>query len=142
MAGIVRRHAATFLQLADSLLAGGYAVRFSAEGTSMVPAIHHGDIVVVAPADPATIKAGDIVLYRQLDRPVVHRVTEVRVTATDLPLLMLRGDGKAECDAVGLQQILGKVVSVHGGGRWRSNLRPSQLWQRFQAVRRRFRSRS
>lgn len=110
---MVKRHAATFLELATDLLVSGYAVRFAAEGTSMFPTIHNGDTIVVAPVDPARIVTGDIVLYRQVDRPIVHRVAEVRRTPDAAPVVVLRGDGKTDCDAaVELRHVLGKVVSM------------------------------
>jgi signal peptidase I len=123
---MVKRHAATFLQLASELLVSGYAVRFAVAGTSMFPTIHDGDTVVVAPVDPTRIASGDIVLYRQLDRPIVHRVREIRRSADSASVLVVRGDATAECDAaVGLQQVLGRVVAVGAGerlptdsGRW------------------------
>ena len=79
----------------------------------MRPTIHDGDVLTVDRVEPAAIVPGDIVLYYHRDRPIAHRVTEVR-SSTDAGIVVLaRGDGKASCDApIRARQILGRIVSI------------------------------
>jgi signal peptidase I len=129
---IIKRHAAAFLDLAQDLLARGNAVRFSAEGASMFPTICDGDPIVVEPVDPETIVVGDIVLYRQRGRAIVHRVAEIRTTPTAGVILVMRGDGKAESDAaVGAHQVLGKVMCI---GALQDRLAAVPAWRRARAA--------
>ncbi len=109
----VRRHTALFLDLSEDLLRRGYRVRFRAEGTSMRPAIEDGDVLTLDRLDPFTIRPGDIVLSRRQDRPMAHRVAEVRVGADERIVVVLRGDGKGGCDApVPATQLVGRVVGI------------------------------
>jgi len=107
-----------FVGLAVQLLEAGISVRFRAGGTSMRPAIDDGDVLTVAPDDPARITAGDIILYRQSGRPIVHRVARVTIGDNGVRAFVTRGDGKAADDApIGADQVLGRVVAVEGARR-------------------------
>jgi hypothetical protein len=105
-----------FVHVCEQLIREGCFVRFSAEGTSMRPTIQDGDAITVGPMGGRTIQRGDIVLYRQRDRPVVHRIVEVRRTAEARSLLVPRGDGKSACDApIEPHQVIGRVVAIERG---------------------------
>lgn len=109
----LKRHGPMFLNIAEHLLKQGFCVQFHAEGTSMRPAIEHGDVITVGPVDPAAIAAGDIVLYRHRDRPIAHRVAEIYTTGQGEVVVVPRGDGKRACDApVQAHQVMGKVVAI------------------------------
>jgi hypothetical protein len=100
------------LSLSEQLLAAGFRVRFRAAGASMRPTILDGDILTVDRVDSEMIVPGDIVLYRRFDRPIAHRVAEIR-TRGGASVVIARGDGQGSCDApVDGRQILGRVVSI------------------------------
>ncbi|MFI5865127.1 S26 family signal peptidase [Streptomyces sp. NPDC051546] len=61
---------------ADRVRAGA-TVEFRPAGTSMVPLVHSRQRVRVAPADPAVLEAGDIVLARVSGTVYLHLVTAV-----------------------------------------------------------------
>lgn len=51
---------------------------FPVEGVSMLPVLHMGDLVLVAPANVSSVPLGDIVVYRSpIGIFVVHRVVEI-----------------------------------------------------------------
>ncbi|MFJ7265252.1 S26 family signal peptidase [Streptomyces sp. NPDC099050] len=61
---------------ADRVRAGA-TVEFRPTGTSMVPLVHSRQRVRVAPADPALVEPGDIVLARVSGTVYLHLVTAV-----------------------------------------------------------------
>lgn len=97
--------------LIGALLGAGQRVRFRARGPSMAPAIRDGDEVEVAPADPAALRPGAVVLYADAaGRLTLHRLV-CRDRATGR--LLLRGDAVGGYDApVAPAQVLGRVVRV------------------------------
>ena len=110
---IVKRNAPVFLEISEHLLKTGRSVRFRATGHSMRPAIEDGDVLTVTPIDPSTLQAGDVILFRRHDRPIAHRVAEIRTDTSSDMVVVPRGDGKAASDArIVPSQILGRVVSV------------------------------
>lgn len=112
------RDGAMFLALTERLLEEGYHIRFRAHGDSMLPTISDGEAVTVGPVDPAAVKGGDVLLYRQRRRPLAHRVVKIHLTGDRVLAFVLRGDAKAGCDApVAPDQVLGKVLSTERRGR-------------------------
>jgi len=108
-----RRDGAIFVDLCAQLLGEGRSVRFRAEGTSMLPTILDGDLITVGPVERDSIRSGDIILFHQHRRPIVHRVTEIRRTGDGGYLVVARGDGKAADDApIEPRQILGRIVAI------------------------------
>ena len=123
-----------FSELITDLLQQGYKVSFRAPGHSMFPTIMANETIVVEPIDPATVRLGDIILYRTNGRIIAHRVVGINVHPDDRPsthsdlaaqssvlsphcLFILRGDASAACDApVKAGQILGKIVSIERNG--------------------------
>lgn len=94
--------------LSEYLLNQGVAIRFRAPGTSMTPAIHDGEWIVVQPVTPSEVRIGDIVLYRINSRLVAHRVHRLPRNASEA--FVLRGDTNGEDEFVTEERILGKVV--------------------------------
>ena len=102
--------------LVESLLAEGYGVRFRASGRSMQPTIQDGDALILAPAAPARIRTGDIVLVRR-ERFVAHRVIKMTALPDGSVSVLTRGDASICCDpSVTREAILGKVVAVERAG--------------------------
>lgn len=76
------------------------------EGTSMLPTLRTGEIVFLAPADPSTLKTGDIIAVRvptqdrttySLPANVVHRIVRVEHTKSGL-LFITKGDNNSGND--------------------------------------------
>jgi len=58
-------------------VAAGSTVEFRPTGSSMVPLVRSRQLVVVAPADPARVEVGDIVLARVAGAVYLHLVSAV-----------------------------------------------------------------
>src|SRR5512137_1251188 len=112
--------------ITDSLK-NGRAVRFRAPGGSMHPTIRENETLVVAPAAPAWLSVGDIVLSRCGEKITAHRLVWIDAETAaeetsggpeDQPIFILRGDACRTCDPpVPADQVLGKVVAVERKGR-------------------------
>ena len=120
----LQRDTAAFLEISADLLNAGYAVRFCASGGSMRPAIVDGDTIIVESVDPADVRAGDILLFRQRQRPLAHRVVHIREENHTVVEFILRGDAKVACDApVRPNEVLGRVSRARGRDRRRFMIR-------------------
>jgi signal peptidase I len=114
---VLKADTAVFLDVTAELLSAGYRVRFRAHGASMHPAIRDGDTVTLEHVDVAAVQAGDILLYRQGQRPFAHRVVQVQHDGRTVVGFVLRGDAKTVCDApVRPDQILGRVLAPQRRG--------------------------
>jgi len=102
-----RQASQTFGELADGLLASGLRFRFQARGRSMLPLINDGEMLHVQRANPARLKVGDIVLFRQGTEFKAHRIIR-----KNKDQFITRGDAGLEADgAIAGGQIVGKVVA-------------------------------
>jgi signal peptidase len=84
-------------------------------GGSMRPALHAGDLVLVA--KDREVGPGDVALLRLTDRgPVLHRVTTVLEDGS----VLTKGDANDVADATPTERprIGGRVVAVVPVGRW------------------------
>ena len=109
----IRADQPLFVAVTAELLDTGLAVRFRARGTSMRPAIEDGDLMTVAPVDEAAIRIGDVVLFRQGQRPIAHRVRRIVAGGPGRVALVLRGDANGADDApIEPAQVLGRVVAI------------------------------
>ncbi len=87
-------------------------IRLCAVGTSMVPAIHPGDVLSIQPVNPKEISRGDIVVYAREQVLVVHRVVRTPAESCE-PYLVTRGDRLLHDDKpVRACDLLGQVVSI------------------------------
>lgn len=92
------------------------------EGSSMVPNINSGDIVLLHRQDFSELKLGDIIAFnkKRLDESettnpvVVHRIVEKRITAAGHVSLVTRGDFNLDNDdeMVSESNYEGKVYAV------------------------------
>jgi len=114
--GCITSTAPDFLALCVACLEQGVTIRFRAEGISMRPAIHPGDIVHVRPLSGTPPAVGEVVLLVDTQgKPRVHRIAARKLTGQEL---MTAGDGHlGELDAaIGNEQILGIVSAVERDG--------------------------
>jgi len=87
-------------------------IRLPAVGTSMVPAIHPGDVLSIQPVDPKEVSLGDIVVYAREQVLVVHRIVQTSADSSE-PYLVTRGDRLLRDDAPILPgELLGRVASI------------------------------
>jgi signal peptidase I len=112
--------------IAESVrLCGG--LRLPAVGTSMVPAIHPGDVLSIQPVDPNEVTLGDIVVYAREKVLVVHRIVRTSARSSE-PYLVTRGDRLLQDDAPILpSELLGRVASIERKDR-RVNIHPFLNW--------------
>ncbi len=112
--------AVALLLLILALLAGtvpsliGYE-SFVVFSGSMEPAIHVGDLAIVAPAKPVDLKVGDVVTYRLTDRPgvlVTHRIIQIGLDDKQNMIFTTKGDANNSADQVQVDQgaVLGRVA--------------------------------
>ncbi|HYN16284.1 MAG TPA: S24/S26 family peptidase [Terriglobales bacterium] len=98
-------------------------LRLRVSGSSMLPALWPGDLVVIRSAALAELSRGDLVLFLRQDRFFVHRVLAVSGSG-----LLTRGDALSAADPpVSSQELLGRVVSVRRNGRLLPPLPPGWL---------------
>src|ERR1700676_4644943 len=87
-------------------------IRLPAVGTSMVPAIHPGDVLSIQPVNPKEVSLGDIVVYTREQVLVVHRIVRTSADSSE-PYLVTRGDRLLQDDAPILPgELLGRVASI------------------------------
>ncbi|MGD8473222.1 MAG: GNAT family N-acetyltransferase [Anaerolineae bacterium] len=132
----------TFLDLSAEILRRGGSFQFRAHGSSMVPFIRDGDLLTVAPAEPARLEIGDVVLFRtHRDRLLAHRLVHKSERGGEWTLEM-QGDARLSADRpVPGERVLGRVVRVQRDGRtylpdralW---LLAARLWIRLLPLRR------
>src|SRR2546422_10829912 len=108
-----------FNEITGELLRCGNRVRFRAVGASMQPTIEDGELITVAPVEPAAVKRGDILLYRGERGLIAHRLVGLRRSAKGEDVrYLLQGDASVDRDdPVRPEQVLGRVVAVRRGGR-------------------------
>lgn len=95
-------------ELIAQALRAGHQTRFRVTGTSMLPSIWPGDVLIVSPLSEATPATGEVVLFLRNGRLFAHRVT-----ARSGNQLITRGDALTQCDApVSAGEQLGVVTGV------------------------------
>jgi len=119
-----------FCRLARCLIAEGMNVRLKARGHSMQPWIRAGDLITVAPSDPAQLKRGDVIVFESAaGRLIIHRLVAVRAGEAGLTFVT-RGDaGAANDPPFGVGRIVGRVIEVWRGGRRVRANGPAYLWR-------------
>ena len=103
--------------LAEEVVRTFGEVRLRVFGTSMVPSILPGDLVVIRRAELNEISTGEAVLFLQNGRLFVHRVVDRKpadaASGAEGPCLITRGDRQRNSDPpVSAEQLLGRVVAI------------------------------
>jgi signal peptidase I len=95
-------------ELAAEVLRSSGRLRFRATGSSMLPTIRPGDVVLIHRCSIDEPVLGDIVLFTRHRRLFAHRVT-ARCRAG----LVTQGDGNAKPDpSIDASELLGKVSEI------------------------------
>jgi len=112
---VTEERAAVEMALAEEVLRSYGRLRIVARGSSMVPSIFPGDVLVVKRDPLARLRPGQIVLASREGRFFAHRV--VRLTALGgKPRVITRGDALRQNDpAFQQEEILGRVTAVIRG---------------------------
>ncbi|HVP23523.1 MAG TPA: signal peptidase I [Conexivisphaerales archaeon] len=86
---------------------------FPVEGTSMTPAINGGDLAIVTHSAIGVVHVGDVIVYRNGNVNVIHRVISIEVQG-GATALATKGDGNPIPDptVVTKDDLVGKVVAV------------------------------
>lgn len=83
------------------------------KGTSMVPAIHPGDLLCVKRVDLGEVSRGDVIVYARQGRLIVHRVVVTRTDPSCEPFLITRGDRSLKNDVDVLSsELVGLVIML------------------------------
>ena len=105
-----------FYLLSKDVLARGASLRFRARGNSMRPFVKDGDMLSIEPTEATKVQIGDVILFWQEGRVLVHRVVKTRIENEGM--LMAKGDSHLRPDRpVHPDQVLGKVTSVEREGK-------------------------
>ena len=97
--------------------AGGHG-RVRVQGASMMPTLEAGQTLAVE-FSPARIGRGDLLVFRQANYLVVHRLLGRTRFPDGRPSLRTRGDGKIGLDPhVAPDRVLGRVTAVQGRDGW------------------------
>lgn len=96
-----------------SLLSEGKSLRIKAGGYSMFPAIHPGDIVIIAPVhNQSNLIPGDIIIFRRDSGFVLHRLTDIRHHEKNI-FFITRGDSSMNEDkSITEDKISGVVTAI------------------------------
>jgi len=103
------------LSLAAEVLQTSGGLRFAALGTSMVPTLFPGDILIVRRETAGSTRCGDVVLSFRAGRFCAHRLV-AKQELEGRPSLVTRGDALAENDPpLAESELLGRVTTVIRG---------------------------
>jgi signal peptidase I len=117
LAGLLLHNAQQFDAIGKALAGGDRSIEIPIVGNSMGAALPNGTIVSVALGDGSTCAPGDVVVFRQGEQIVAHRVVHL---AAGIRYLVTRGDARIAADApVPFSSVLGRVTEVGAGYRRR-----------------------
>jgi len=114
-----------FLEWAEMELIHNRKIKLHIGGGSMSPTIENGEIVSVEPADPSSIRIGDIVLLSTLSNTaLIHRVVSIEADPYGQHVVT-RGDNcKFEDIPVPIERVMGRAVAVERNGETIPLVRP------------------
>ncbi len=98
-------------------------------GESMHPTLRPGQLLAVEFA-PERLARGDMLIFRQGDLLLVHRLLGPARSIEGRPRLRTRGDGALSLDPpVDLDRVIGRVVALVDGENWRTTRdRPARAY--------------
>jgi signal peptidase I len=119
------------LGLVTELLRYSGTVRLRAWGSSMLPSLWPGDLLVIQSAAHDELVPGDIVLVQRDNRLFIHRLIERQQVQNGL-LWITRGDAVPHNDPPLVEsELLGRVAGIRRGNR---NYFPSRRVSRLHSV--------
>jgi signal peptidase I len=116
-----RRLSIEMLDAAVELMGrAGRGGTFPVSGTSMEPTLRAGQTLAVE-FTPETLRCGDVLLFRQVDALVVHRLLGSARDGAGRIYYRTRGDGQPALDPpVAPERVVGRVVAVLDDAGWRT----------------------
>jgi SOS-response transcriptional repressor LexA len=106
------------LSLVGEILRRQGSCRLKVSGSSMLPTLWPGDLVMIEHKSLSEILPGDVVLYQRDGRFFLHRLESVRMDHSGV-LIMIRGDAMPQHDPpVSPDQLLGVLAGVWSDGHW------------------------
>jgi signal peptidase I len=106
------------LEVARYELVQNRSIQLRITGSTMRPMLDDGDVVMIAPIDPATINSQDIILITTPSgTALIHRVVAIQNMEGSIYALT-RGDGSSYQDTpVPLNKVLGRVTALRRKGK-------------------------
>ncbi|MGC9150180.1 MAG: signal peptidase I [Microbacter sp.] len=99
------------IHLAEALLEGDHSVSFVMQGYSMYPTLRPSDKGLVEKCHPKDLRKGDILVFRQDQQWIAHRLMQIKVTENGTTFLT-KGDRLKTFDApVDEKAVVGKVIA-------------------------------
>lgn len=118
------------LELAEEILRSSGRLQFVAHGSSMIPAILPGDVLLARHQAIDSIRRGEIALWSRDGRFCAHRVRHVE-KAGERREIITRGDALQQDDQpIGADEYLGCVYAVDRGAKQIDVRRPPSVWSR------------
>jgi signal peptidase I len=114
-------------ELIDARLGAGAAIRFRVPTRSMYPTLAPGDLIVARQADVGALQLGDVVLLKEGDTWIVHRLVGWRTEAGERWFLT-KGDNLPKADPTPASHLYGVVETVERRGRYCHLLSPRARW--------------
>lgn len=104
--------------LSEEFIHAGAALRFSANGASMLPMIKDGDVLLVSPVSLERIRRGDVLLFTsEKGFPLVHRVICRQKSGQDYAFWM-EGDQALLPDGwIPGKNVIGRLESLNRGSK-------------------------
>lgn len=75
---------------------------------SMLPLLHIGDKVLVQSVEPSIIRTGDIIVFKELDKFIVHRV--IKTYKNERVYFLQKGDNSMAAEIVQSENLIGMVT--------------------------------
>ncbi|GEM_PF-1204713 len=123
---IVEQH---IQSLSEQILNSGRVLRFRVRGESMSPLLKDGDVIDVERVPPGQLYVGDIVLFRSREGVLlVHRCVKRRAASGQIWVTTKGDAGRGLDRPITVDQILGRVIRIHRGGRIRVEV---GIWSRL-----------
>lgn len=94
----------------------GRNLSFKIVSGSMSPIIEVGDVVRVTRVEPSRIRIGDVVLFKDCQNVVVHRIIGKSLSNAQLAFRQM-GDAGGPSGKIAAQDIIGRVIVIEKEGR-------------------------
>lgn len=131
---------ASFKELCEKILHAGTTIRFTANGSSMLPLIKDNDSLLITPVTSNQIRFGDVLLFvNDLEIPLVHRVIRIEKHSNDR-VFEMKGDQAQSTDGwITTDQILGRLEAfTHAGNNFSVRRFDFRILSLFLALRGRY----